>query len=74
MNKARRKWLEDILSRLEDIKDELGYSATIGGESYQKKVKENKDLVDDGDQKTVIGLSLIGAGILVLGVGFVISF
>lgn len=58
----------------EDIKDELGYSATIGGESYQKKVKENKDLVDDGDQKTVIGLSLIGAGILVLGVGFVISF
>ena len=57
-----------------DIKDELNSSATAGGEFYQKKVKENKDLVNDGDQKTVIGLTLIGAGILVLGVGFFISF
>ena len=57
-----------------DIKDELNYSATVGGEFYQKQVKENKDLVHDGDQKTVIGLTLIGAGILVLGVGFFISF
>lgn len=57
-----------------DIKDELNYSATAGGEFYQKKVKENKDLVHDGDQKTIIGLTLIGAGILVLGVGFFISF
>jgi hypothetical protein len=58
----------------EDIKDELNGSATAGGEFYQKKVKENKDLVSDGDQKTIIGLTLIGAGILVLGVGFFISF
>lgn len=57
-----------------DIKDELNYSATVGGEFYQEKVKENKDLVNDGDQKTIIGLTLIGAGILVLGVGFFISF
>lgn len=57
-----------------DIKDELNYSATVGGEFYQEKVKENKDLVHDGDQKTIIGLTLIGAGILVLGVGFFISF
>lgn len=58
----------------EDIKEELNGSATAGGEFYQKKVKENKDLVSDGDQKTIIGLTLIGAGILVLGVGFFISF
>ena len=58
----------------EDIKEELNGSATAGGEFYQKKVNENKDLVSDGDQKTIIGLTLIGAGILVLGVGFVISF
>lgn len=58
----------------EDIKDELNYSATVGGDLYQSKVKENKDLVNDGDQKTIIGLTLIGAGILVLGVGFFISF
>lgn len=57
-----------------DVKDELNYSATVGGEFYQEKVKENKDLVNDGDQKTIIGLTLIGAGILVLGVGFFISF
>ena len=57
-----------------DVKDELNYSASIGGESYQKKVKENKDLVEKGDQKTIIGLTLIGTGILVLGVGFFISF
>ena len=58
----------------EDIKEELNGSATAGGEFYQKKVNENKDLVSDGDQKTIIGLTLIGAGILVLGVGFFISF
>ncbi|MBQ3839097.1 MAG: hypothetical protein II819_04010 [Fibrobacter sp.] len=58
----------------EDIKDDLNASATSGGDFYQKKVKENKDLVSDGDQKTIIGLTLIGTGVLVLGVGFFISF
>ena len=58
----------------EDIKDDLNASATSGGDFYQKKVQENRDLVHDGDQKTVIGLTLIGAGILVLGVVFFISF
>jgi len=58
----------------EDIKDDLNASATSGGDFYQEKVQENRDLVHDGDQKTIIGLTLIGAGILVLGVGFFISF
>ena len=58
----------------EDIKDDLNASATAGGDFYQKKVQENRDLVHDGDQKTVIGLTLIGTGVLVLGVGFFISF
>lgn len=58
----------------EDIKDDLNASATSGGDFYQKKVQENRDLVHDGDQKTIIGLTLIGTGVLVLGVGFFISF
>ena len=57
-----------------DIKDELNYSATVGGEFYQKKVKENKDLIEKGDRKTIIGLTLIGTGVLVLGAGIFISF
>ena len=58
----------------EDIKEELNYSATSGGVFYQAKVDENKDLIEKGDQKTIIGLTLIGAGIIVFGVGLFISF
>ena len=58
----------------EDIKDELNYSATSGGDFYQAKVEENQDLIEKGDQKTIIGLTLIGAGIIVFGVGLFISF
>ena len=38
------------------------------------KVQKNKDLVDSGDRYTIIGGSLIGAGIVVFGLGLVLSF
>ena len=37
-------------------------------------VKKNKDLVNSGDNKTIIGGSLIGAGIAVFGLGFFLTF
>ena len=40
----------------------------------QKKIDENRDLVDKGDRKMIIGGSLIGAGALLLCVGFVLNF
>jgi hypothetical protein len=55
------------------IKDSLKFPAS-GGEKYQAKVKENKDLAESGDRKMIIGGSLLGAGALLLGVGFVLSF
>ena len=55
------------------IKDNLNFPAS-GGEKYQAKVKENKDLAESGDRKMVIGGSLLGAGALLLGVGFVLTF
>lgn len=56
------------------IKDELNRPAAANGEHYQKKVDENHDLVDRGDRKMIIGGSLIGAGILMFGVGFALTF
>ena len=35
---------------------------------------ENKELVDKGDKKMIIGGTLFGTGILLLGVGFVLTF
>lgn len=57
----------------DDVKNELERPAS-GGEKYQKKVDENRDLVDKGDRKMIIGGSLIGAGALLLCVGFVLNF
>lgn len=58
----------------EKIKQELSRPATSGGEHYQQKIKENHDLVDKGKQKMAIGGSLIGAGLIILGVGFTLTF
>lgn len=55
------------------VKSELDRPAS-GGEKYKKKVKNNKDLVDKGDRKMIIGGSLIGAGAVLLGVGIVLNF
>lgn len=55
------------------IKQELD-RPSAGGENFKAKTKENKDLVDSGDRKMIIGGSLLGGGILLLGIGFVLSF
>lgn len=55
------------------VKNELGRPAS-GGKNYQKKIEENRDLVDKGDRKMIIGGSLIGAGAILLGVGFILNF
>lgn len=56
------------------VKDELNRSATTNGQNYQKMVKKNHDLVDDGDRKMIIGGSLLGAGVAIFAIGFALSF
>lgn len=56
------------------IKKDLHLPATSGGENYKKMVKKNHNLVEDGDRKMIIGGSLLGTGLLLLGVGFTLSF
>ena len=57
----------------EKIKADLNRPAA-GGEYFQSKASENKELVDKGDKKMIIGGSLLGTGIILLGVGFVLTF
>jgi len=56
------------------IKQELEKPVSSGGEHYQAKVKENHDLVNKGKRENIIGGTLIGVGVAMLGVGFVLSF
>lgn len=56
------------------IKQELGRPAAAGGAHYQQRVDDNHELVHKGDRKMVIGGSLIGTGVLLLGVGIVLAF
>ena len=49
-------------------------SPAAGGENFQARVAENKDLVDKGDRKMAVGGTLLGAGVILLGVGFVLTF
>lgn len=58
----------------EDIKNSLKMPSAAKGEKFNAKVKKNKDLVDSGDKKNIIGASLIGAGIAVFGLGLFLSF
>lgn len=55
------------------IKNELDQPSS-GGPHYQEKVKKNRDMVDKGDRKMTIGGALIGAGVILAGIGFVLSF
>jgi len=57
-----------------DIKDELNMPASVNGANFQQKIDKNKDLVDSGDRKMVIGASLAGAGVLLFGFGLFLSF
>lgn len=56
------------------IRDRLSTPATFNGTHFQAQVNKNRDLVKKGDRKMTIGGSLIGTGIIMLGVGFLISF
>lgn len=56
------------------IKQELNRPATSGGAHYQQKIQDNHDLVEKGKRKMTIGGSLIGAGLAILGIGFVLTF
>ena len=58
----------------EDIKGKLRMPSAAKGEKFNSMVKKNKDLVNSGDNKTIIGGSLIGAGIAVFGLGFFLTF
>lgn len=55
------------------IKEDLNRPAARG-ENFQEQAAENKDLVDKGDKKMIIGGSLLGAGIVLLGAGIVLNF
>ena len=61
-------------SDADEIKEDLNRHVSAGGAKYQELKDENHDLVKKGDQKMVVGGSLIGAGLLMLGVGFVLTF
>jgi len=56
------------------IKNELNIPAAFNGENYQAKINENKDLVDKGNRKSTIGGALIGTGVLMLGIGILLTF
>ena len=55
------------------IKEDLNRPAARGV-NFQEQAAENKDLIDKGDKKMIIGGSLLGAGIVLLGVGIVLNF
>jgi len=57
-----------------DIKNDLKQPGSMNGSNYQSKVQKNKDLVKDGDKKMLIGASLAGAGVVLLGIGFFVAF
>lgn len=56
------------------IKDQLNIPSTLNGSHYQAQVNKNHDLVKKGDRKLTVGGSLIGTGILMFGVGFLLTF
>ncbi|MCQ2105782.1 MAG: PEGA domain-containing protein [Fibrobacter sp.] len=56
------------------IKQELERPASSAGATFQEKIKENHDLVKKGDRKMIAGGSLIGGGLIMLSVGFVLAF
>lgn len=58
----------------DDIKDDLQVPGSVHGEEYQKLVKKNRQLVDDGDKKMIIGASLAGSGVVLLGLGLFFAF
>lgn len=64
----------DDYDEAKKIKNDLKKPAAPDGAKFQKLVDKNHDLVDSGDRKMIVGGSLVGAGILLFGVGFTLSF
>lgn len=58
----------------DDIKNDLKIPGAVKGENYRNKVKQNKKLVDQGDNKTIAGGILLGTGAVLLGVGLYFYF
>lgn len=57
-----------------DIKNELNMPSAAKGDNFNEKIKRNRDLVDSGDRYSIIGGSMIGAGVVLLGLGIFLSF
>jgi hypothetical protein len=58
----------------DDIKKELKVPGSVKGANYQNKVKENKKLVNQGDNKAITGGILLGTAAALLGVGLYFYF
>lgn len=58
----------------DDIKKELRVPGAVKGTNYQNKVKKNKKLVDQGDNKAIAGGILLGTAAALLGVGLYFYF
>lgn len=58
----------------DSIKDDLMVPGSVNGEKYQQMVKKNKDFVDSGDKKMIIGASLLGTGVIMFGFGLFFAF
>ena len=58
----------------DDIKKELKVPGSVKGANYQNKVKENKKLVNQGDNKAITGGILLGTAAVLLGVGLYFYF
>lgn len=56
------------------IKNELSIPSSFSGEHYQARVHKNHDLVNKGKRKMIGGTTLIGTGVLMLGIGIVLTF
>lgn len=57
-----------------EIKNSLMQPSIQDGDHFQRLVEKNKDLVEKGDRKLVIGGSLFGLGALMIGFGLTILF
>lgn len=61
-------------SDADDIKSELKLPGASKGENFQNKVKQNKKLVNQGDNKAIAGGILLGTAAALLGVGLYFVF
>jgi len=68
-------WLaQDDFRKARSIRDELEAPSSATGPNYQEKVKENRDAVNDGRGKMIVGSSLIGVGLILGAFGLSIWF